>query len=555
MKFLLKLLFVSLLFLSFTKPLFAQNSEQIKEFNSDIIINKDGSIDVAETIVYDFTNLERHGIFRNIPYTKYNEQKKRFDMDLDVASVTDEANTPYKFTVSNVNEQVQIKIGDPNRTITGIHTYIISYKVKGALGYFKDHDELFWNITGNDWQVPILSTFTRISLPDTTPMQNVSTLCFTGNYGSKDSNCKTEQEGNTVLISTNNPLSYSQGLTVVIGFPKNLVAFLPPQEYVPFFERLIGKIVLGIIGIAAFIWYFVLPLFLVANYFRKGRDPNVGKDPTAWYDPPKISNRTLTPGETGALIDETAGKKEVFATIVDLARRGYLRIEEREKKDFWLVKAVPKKGEKLLQFENKLFDGLFPDGEETRLKDTKLYETVGKVEGMLYKSMVTLGFFPHNPRTVRTIYYVLGFFGLVTANFVLAFISFFFGRIMPRKTLDGARQAQVARSLKNFLVSQERQLEFQADHQMMFEKLLPYAVAFGVEKIWAKRFEKFDLKQPDWYSGYGSSAFNSVLLASSLSNSYSSFSTSATPPSSTGSGFGGGGFSGGGGGGGGGGSW
>jgi uncharacterized membrane protein len=126
---------------------------------------------------------------------------------------------------------------------------------------------------------------------------------------------------------------------------------------------------------------------------------------------------------------------------------------------------------------------------------------------------------------------------------------------MPRKTLLGAQIARDAHSLKNFLTSQKRQLEFQAQNQMMFEKLLPYAIAFGVEKVWAKRFEKINLHEPSWYQGYSTtSSFNSIYFAGALSNSFSSFKSSSAP-SSSGSGFGGGGFSGGGGGGGGGGSW
>jgi uncharacterized membrane protein len=144
--------------------------------------------------------------------------------------------------------------------------------------------------------------------------------------------------------------------------------------------------------------------------------------------------------------------------------------------------------------------------------------------------------------------------GLITFNFVLAFIAFIFGRHMPAKTLAGAQAAVKAKGMKNFLNSQERQLNFQGDKQMFFEKLLPFAVAFGVEKAWAKRFEAIDIKNPDWYEGTSSSHFNTALFASSLSHSYSSFASSSTPPSSSSSGFSGG-SSGGGGGGGGGGSW
>ena len=93
---------------------------------------------------------------------------------------------------------------------------------------------------------------------------------------------------------------------------------------------------------------------------------------------------------------------------------------------------------------------------------------------------------------------------------------------------------------------------------MMFERLLPFAVAFGVERIWAKRFESLNITQPNWYHSYSSSHFSSYMLVNSLNSSFRSITTAATPTrSSTGhsSGFGGGGFSGGGGGGGGGGSW
>ena len=139
--------------------------------------------------------------------------------------------------------------------------------------------------------------------------------------------------------------------------------------------------------------------------------------------------------------------------------------------------------------------------------------------------MLSEGFFRHNPQTIRTVFYVIGFLGLISGNFLLFITALIFGHIMPRKTLFGAQQATVGKGLKNFLSSQERQLKFQADKQMFFEKLLPFAVAFGVEKIWAARFAKFDLKPPTWYKGYSGSTFNSVIFANSLSSSYSSFSS------------------------------
>lgn len=150
-------------------------------------------------------------------------------------------------------------------------------------------------------------------------------------------------------------------------------------------------------------------------------------------------------------------------------------------------------------------------------------------------------------------------------NFFLLVIAIIFGRNMPRKTEFGAREAKKAQGLLNFLKSQSTRLEFEAkeyfhlkDVQTLFEKLLPFAIAFGVEKVWMERFKSIDLKEPDWYSSYRSGSFNSVLFADSLRSSMNSIQAASIPPrSSTGgsSGFSSGGFSGGGGGGGGGGSW
>jgi len=528
--------------------------EHIESFTTQITIEQDGTIDVRETIIYDFGELEKHGIFRNIPFTKRGESNERLDLTFSEFNVVDEEGEKYNLKKSTEGEQIVLRIGDPDKIITGKHTYIITYTVSGAIGYFDTQDELYWNVTGTEWDVPIATASSSITLPHA--VENPPTQCFTGSFGGIEGECMRYQKDKTVYFVASKYLSQNEGLTVLVGFPKNTVAYLPAEVYVPFFERWYGKIALGAIGIVAFMWYIFLPVYLVIQYFLKGRDPYVGKAVSAWYDPPKTaSKRPLTPAETGALVDEKVDRRDIFATIIDLARRNYLTIEEKKKKDFYLHTVnKPKKGDRLLPFEKALFDGIFKGNKEIRLKDTKLYTTIGTVENMLYKDMVKEGFFPKNPQSIRTLYTVLGVFALISLNFVLAFIAFFIGKIMPRKTVLGAEQAQVARGVKNFLTSQKRQIEFQADKQLFFEKLLPYAVAFGVEKIWAKRFEEFNLREPSWYTGYSHSHFNSAYLASSLSDSYKSFSTSSTPPSSSSSGFSGG-SSGGGGGGGGGGSW
>src|SRR5690606_19709082 len=266
------------------------------------------------------------------------------------------------------------------------------------------------------------------------------------------------------------------------------------------------------------------------------------------------------PAETGTLIDEHAGPREISALIVDLARRGYLKIIENKKNDFDLEKGKDfEQDSSLRKFEKTILRGLFSTKNKIHLKTAKLYDTVKDVQDELYKSVVKEGYFPEHPHKVRSFYTGMAVAGAMTFNFLLLLMASIFGRLMPKKTMDGVHAANHARSLKNFLTSQERQLEFQAKNQMFFEKLLPFAVAFGVEKVWAKRFADIDMKQPEWFvSSTPVRVFNAHTFTNSLNSSFSSFNSAATPTtSSTGfsSGSGGGGFSGGGGGGGGGGSW
>lgn len=558
-----KIIVFCFLFLLFLLP-HNVRAEQIESLNSHILVNKDGTVDVKESIVYDFGDLDRHGIYRAIPVIKKNKENKKFKMNLRVDSVLDEKGTGYAYRVINSGDELQVKIGDPNRTITGVHTYVISYKVYGALTYFSDHDELYWNVTGNQWKVPIVRVTADVILPSGTETIPINGKCYTGQAGSQEAECEIKKNGNQITFDTVNNLTITEGFTIVAGFPKNIVAVLEPKEYIPFYETVLGKLLnklfsLVLILLATF-WYLIYPIKIMYKWFRYGRDPKgmVG-EARAWFDPPKIPSgkRFMTPAEVGTLGDETVDLKDISAMIIDLARKGYLRIEERKKNDFYFVRRKDKSDSALLDFEKKLLSGIFEYSDEIRLKDKELYEIIEGVKKSLYEDVIREGLFPKNPQSIRTFYSAIGGIALATMNFFLAASAFLFGRNMPQKTVEGANAFNVAKSLKNFLTSQERQLTFQADKQMFFEKLLPYAVAFGVEKIWAKRFETMNLKEPDWYRGYGYSNFNSVVLASSLNSSFSSFRSAATPTSSS-SGFSSafsGGSSGGGGGGGGGGSW
>ncbi len=551
-----KFLLLFLIILYFVHPVFAQSGEHIQSFNSQITVNKDGTINVKETIVYDFGSLSRHGIYRYIPYIK-NINGKRYKMDIKVISVKDENGQNYNYQLIDSNNQTEIKIGDANKTITGVHTYVIEYSVSGALGYFSDHDEIYWNATGNDWIVPIASSTSEVELPDGISKSDIKTNCFTGNVGSSEQSCTAKVDGNNVTFNSNGSLNSSQGMTVAVSFPKNIVAVLQPKPYVTFWETIYGKITIALIILAAIFWYIIYPIKIIYKWIKSGRDPKAPTGPVqAWYDPPKLkTGRFLSPEETGSLVDETVDLQDLSGMIVYLAQKGFIKIVEKEKDDFYFEKTKEFSGDdNLTSYEKEFLNQIFVDKDEVQLKKNKMYEAVDHVKKLIYDQLVKDGLFPQNPNSIRTFYSVVGGMALFMLNLELVLAAFIFGRNLPRKTVDGVEAANEAKSLKNFLSSQERQLEFQAKNQMMFEKLLPYAIVFGVEKIWAERFKDIDMKPPDWYQGYGGGQFNSVYLASSLNSSFSSFQSAATPPSSSGSGFSGG-FSGGGGGGGGGGSW
>ncbi len=554
-----------LFFLVFPASVYAQQpfagTEHIAGFDVDIVIHADGTMRIGERISYDFSNLTRHGIYRDVTYVKTTDAGKRFGMDFSDVSVRDDAGAPYPFTQSVENDDVRWKIGDPDKTITGRHIYDLRYSAFGALTYFPGHDELYWNAIGTRWQVPVAAATVTVTLPEEVDQDDFHIRCFTGSEGSSESNCTTQRvDAKTARVVADTPLGRYEGLTVVVGFPKGIVAVLEPRELVSFFDTFVGKIVLVFILIAVVLWYVVAPIVVIRKWWIGGRDPKPGLgEAKAWFSPPKNHRlRELTPAETGTLVDERADLRDIYAAIVDLARRGYLRIIETKKNVFDLEKTKDWGISADIQpFEQELLTGIFKDGDRVSIKTVDLTKTLEKVKSMLYETLVADTFFPHNPHTVRGRYIALAVAALFIFNPILFLVALAFGMHMPRKTLFGSEQAAIARALRSFLVSQDKKLAYQARNQMMFEKLLAYAVAFGVEEVWAQRFKSVGLKNPEWYRSATGGRFNSVVFAHSLGHGMSSsFAASIAAHASTGhsSGFSGG-SSGGGGGGGGGGSW
>ena len=551
-------------------------AESITSFDSQIHIKSDSTFTVVERISYDFGDVARHGIYRDIPF-HYNARGGNFNIRIDVNSVTDEIGNSYPFTISRDGEYVHVKIGDANQTITGLHTYVITYSVGRAINYFSDHDELYWNVTGNQWQVPMQNVTAEVFFPEGIDSNALQFQCFTGNVGS------TLECGKKSLVSNSAGLAQEadftagavlagQNMTIVVGFPKYVVT--KPTFWQNARDVIVDN---GILGLPAIVFVFMFWL-----WDKKGRDPKGKTTIVPQYEAPA----GLTPTEVGTIVDEKADNQDVSAELINLAVKGYLKITRLEKKiiffnvtDYQLD--MLKDGKDLPNtFQRELMDGLFlnglPNVALSQLKNT-FYKHLEEIKKQVYQAVVLKGYFDKNPNTTRGAY--------AAGGVVVIFLSFFFGfaisvftglamilsgiivlafsPFMPNRTIKGAQAKAQILGLKMYLsvAEKERLKFFNAPDKTpeIFEKLLPYAMVLGVEKEWAKQFEGIYKNPPAWYSDPSGHAFTTGYLIGSLNN----FSTTAntdfasTPRSASGGGggFGGGGFSGGGYGGGGGGSW
>ncbi|HEY8757857.1 MAG TPA: DUF2207 domain-containing protein [Candidatus Limnocylindria bacterium] len=575
MKGLLRLIAVVGMLVAMSAPARAADTGwTIDQFRSDITIRPDGSLAILESIDVDFSGLQKHGMFRDIPTRyQYDDTHDRL-YRLAVQSVTDASGraVTYQVTAGDVTE---IKIGDPGRTVSGKQTYRIRYTVAGALNAFADHDELYWNVNGDQWGVPTTIARANVLVPAVGALQRVA--CFQGSTGSTEP-CVADIGGNTAVFGSTHALPPGEQLTIVAALAKGAVAVPPPiltsrpRGFVDYFSSPLGSVVAVIVLIGG--------LFAVWRlWWTRGRDRGAPRGAiVAEYEPPA----KLRPAQLGVLVDESADPRDLVSTIVDLAVRGHLTITEHAKQglfghtDWTLDKTNP--GDDLLPYEKRLFEGLFKDGDSVLLSSLKgkFQPTLNGAEDLLYKDATERGWFVADPSRVRTMYAGLG---CVTAAIGIGLV-FFLGqllgwglvglaivpvglalllmnRAMPARTATGAALLAQTLGFKRYMETAETDRAAFAEKEGLFTAYLPYAVMFGSVEKWLRAFSGLDTAKAvsSFYVGPG--PFNAL----AFSNSFGSFSNTlastvvATPAGRGGSGFSGGGFSGGGGGGGGGGSW
>jgi len=576
----------------------AAQGESILSYDVSIRVETDGSLTVLEQIVYDFDGTPHHGIYRDIPNRLTYDSTYDREYPIEVLYVHTSPGTPGQYETEQNGSIYRIKIGDPDRTITGVHTYGIGYRVRGAINHFADHDELYWNVTGNQWPVPIHKVSATITIPSQLQIQRVA--CFAGPFGSSLPCAQADFQGDTATFAAEN-LGDFEGMTVVVGFPTGLVQNVGPILT----ERWSLGRAFAVTPVTAPLAVLLLALlaFGVGRLaWRNGRDrkavgsavdaafatPGRDEEPVPLFQHVTIPVEYappdgILPGEVGTLVDEVANPLDVSATVVDLAVRGYLKIEEIPKeglfgKPDWKLTRLKSDGEGLVPYEVELLDGLFEDGNEVLLSSLKrkFVARLAKVQTALYDDVVGRGWFTGRPDQVRArwtriglaaviagagLVYVAARFthlGLIALPFVIAgLVLFLSARRMPRRTPAGTGMVRRVFGFRTYIEKAEAQeMRFQ-EKENIFSKYLPYAIVFGCTEKWARAFEQLGM-QPDTGSWYvGTHPFTAVAFASSIDHfSVATVGTIASTPAGSGSsGFGGGGFSGGGGGGGGGGAW
>jgi uncharacterized membrane protein YgcG len=490
----------------------------------------------------------------------------------------------------------------------------ITYGVRGALNAFADHDELFWNVNGGDWPVPmrVVSATVHSSFDAFTTI-----TCFEGELGSTKP-CQSSVTPQRAAFSATTALPAGQQLTIVTAMRKGAVTVPAPTlerrergieeffDVTPSTEGAALLVALGGLGLVMWRWW------------TAGRDEREHQTIVAEYEPPE----KLRPAQLGLLVDEHADTKDVTATIVDLAVRGYLTITEIPasgifaKKDWSLTRTGAAADLAALQpYERTIYDGLFGTGamdasqkavlaliqrfadragapEATRaaleMKPTDVvklselkqhfYTTLAKAQRELYADSVSRKWFPADPQRVRQIYAGLGCFAIVVAAVSVFWLGSTFGAglvglgaivpavallgaasRMPRKTSSGAELLRRTLGFRHYMEIAETERQRFAERENIFSAYLPYAIVFGCVEKWARAFSDIDATKATsgWYTGSALGVFSANDLSSDLSSFSNQVSSAiaSTPGGSGGSGFSGGGGSGGGGGGGGGGSW
>ena len=584
---------------------------EITRYDVTADVDADGVAHVRIDLDFDFGDDPGHGPYLSlVTRQRYDDARDRVFRYSDITA-SSPSGAPAGVNREDDPYAVVLRIGDANvDDVSGVQRYVVTYTVDGWInpaGTQHSGDELYWNVIGTGWDVPLSGLSVRV----TGPAAVQGATCFAGPPGSTDPCTEAGTTGRSATFRQD-LLPVGDEWTTVTGWPGGTFHGAPILE--PRFEPAAPLDPAGPGGIAAGVLALGGLWLVVARVRTVGRDQEYlgltpGLRPASGqatlvgprrraavgvqFAPPEGTR----PGEIGTLVDEKADPVDVTATLVDLAVRGYLRIDEVPREDpgqkptDWTLVQLREPDPALLGFERTLLTSLFSGRSEVKLSDLKttFASSMASVQKALYQHVTDNHWFRANPSTVRALWLGGGFAALVggviltvllagtqaqlkgvallgIAVAVVGLALVVVSRAAPARTPDGTAVLAQTLGFRRYLATAEaNQLKFE-EGQDIFSRYLPYAIVFGLADRWARVFAELaasgrTVPAPTWYTGYyhpGTGLLWTYSFAGAMERfeSVATRSLSAPTPGSSGSsGFGGGGFSGGGVGGGGGGGW
>ncbi|HKT48901.1 MAG TPA: DUF2207 domain-containing protein [Candidatus Angelobacter sp.] len=555
------LLYLVLVVLLGAAPAWAR-TYHVSKFNSTIHVQPDGSADITEQITFVFRG-QFQGVYRDIPVEYPGPRGTNYSLFVTVNQVTDENGSSLKFEKNRSRGFLKLKIFVPSAS-DSTRTVNIDYSVSDAAKFFEQYDEFYWNVTGNDWLVPIQSASATLYFPSDASGQ-LRAQGFQGIYGSQDP-ARVSVDGAVVSAESTGPLPARGGLTVDVYIPQGILH--APSGLTKF-----GRFVRSNPILSLPLWAFAV-MFLL--WWFKGRDPNAGLSVAPMYEPPE----GLRPAEAGTLVDDSVDPRDITSVLVDLAVRGYIKIVEAPHKgllftskdyEFQMIKDRNSWAE-LNDYERAMLTKIYEGGATmTRLSELRnhFYSVLPIMKSEIITALKAKGMYTTDPDSAHQ-YAVLGALAiaipyiaaqvlhvadftdsmgpLIGCGIVAVAIIIIFGRQLSATSMKGARTRVGVLGFEEFMnrVDSDRLKRMPPD---TFEKYLPYAMALGVEHRWAKAFEGIIQNPPTWYQGDWTT-FNTFYFVNSLgamSQQATTAFVSAPRSSSRSSGWSSGGFSSGGG--------
>jgi uncharacterized membrane protein len=514
----------------------AEKSLVWERFDVDIQVNSDGTFDVTEHQAIRFIDGTFTFGYRDIP-------KRNFSY-LSDWSVTDAAGNvytqamggalPFTFVVDDSGGSYTIRWYFPETNQA--QTYTLRYRVHDGLRYYADGDQLWWKAVYADRQFPVLESRVRVLVPS--PATIDQWAAYINEEDARDSVvAELLGDGRTIVFDTLRTLRAGEELEVRVQFTAGVLAGAAPSwqsaadaraaqlESEQAFRNRWGPVATVLLGVLTLVMLLGGPALVYLMWYKYGRDKPVARIADYLPEPPD----NLPPGLAGTLLDDSADMQDVVATVVDLARRRAISITELKEEGFFrmgtdFIYRRERDDVPLSAFESRLLKDIFGSGDEKRLSKlkNKFYKDIPDIKTAMYDDLIERGYYRSNPETVRSQFGCLGGGVMIgagllsvalmvllidlTAAAILPGIGFvaiaasllIAARFMPRKTDAGAEAAARWKAFREYLRNIDKYADIAAQKEI-WDRWLPYAIAFGIDKEYIRKFEQINAPAPGWY--------------------------------------------------------